>query len=131
MPCDLETICHKCLEKDPAARYASADALAEDLRHFLAGEPIQARPTSRWERGVKWAKRRPAVVVAAAASTAAVLSLIVLMAVLWRTIVRQPVGGQPGEVPDLPPAPEVKAKQPDKVPFMPTAPPRRLARAAR
>jgi tetratricopeptide (TPR) repeat protein len=57
---DLETICLKCLEKSPAHRYPSAGALEEDLRRYLAGEPIQARPASLWVRGLKWAKRRPA-----------------------------------------------------------------------
>jgi WD40 repeat protein len=61
---DLSTICLKCLRKDPGQRYASALALAEDLRRFLAGEPIQARPTSLWEQGGKWVRRRPALAAA-------------------------------------------------------------------
>jgi eukaryotic-like serine/threonine-protein kinase len=59
---DLETIALKCLAKEPARRYASAGRLADDLRRFLDGVPIQARPTPLWERGLKWARRRPAIV---------------------------------------------------------------------
>jgi eukaryotic-like serine/threonine-protein kinase len=66
VPVDLDTICLKCLEKDPAARYASADALAEDLRRFLDREPILARPTPWWEKTIKWARRRPTQAVLAA-----------------------------------------------------------------
>jgi tetratricopeptide (TPR) repeat protein/tRNA A-37 threonylcarbamoyl transferase component Bud32 len=60
VPRDLETVCHKCLEKDAGRRYASAHALAEDLRLFRAGEPVAARPAGPVRRGVKWCRRRPA-----------------------------------------------------------------------
>lgn len=58
---DLETICLKCLEKDPGRRYAPADALADDLEHWLRHEPIRARPCSQREHVAKWVKRNPAL----------------------------------------------------------------------
>jgi WD40 repeat protein len=73
VPRDLETICLKCLERDPARRYTSAAALAEDLRRFRASEPIIARPISSAGRFVRWSKRKPAL--------AAVLFLVTAIAV--------------------------------------------------
>jgi serine/threonine protein kinase len=76
VPRDLETICLKCLRKEPDKRYASAEALAEDLRRFLANEPILARPVRFWERGAKWAKRRPTAAALVLVSGLAVLLLV-------------------------------------------------------
>ena len=70
---DLETICLKCLSKEPVRRYASARALAEDLARFRDGETIHARRASALERGAKWARRRPAVAALWALGVAAFL----------------------------------------------------------
>jgi WD40 repeat protein len=74
LPRDLETICLKCLEKEPARRYSDCQALADDLRRWQEGAPVQARPPGPIERLDKWARRSPAV----AALT--VLAALLLMA---------------------------------------------------
>ncbi len=85
---DLETICLKCLEKEPDRRYGSAEALANDLDRWLRHEPIRARPVGNFERVKKWVRRRPAI---AALVTSLTLSLVAGMAgVIWQwTIAKQ------------------------------------------
>jgi WD40 repeat protein len=73
---DLETVCLKCLEKDPARRYGSAEALAEDLERWLRGEAISARRASTWERAVKWVRRHPAPAALVLVSALAALALV-------------------------------------------------------
>jgi WD40 repeat protein len=64
VPRDLELICLKCLEKNPADRYATAGALADDLRHWTAGEPVSVRAAGAVERVAKWARRKPTLAAA-------------------------------------------------------------------
>jgi formylglycine-generating enzyme required for sulfatase activity/tRNA A-37 threonylcarbamoyl transferase component Bud32 len=78
VPRDLETICLKCLSKEPARRYASAEELANDLRRYQAGEPIRARPVGAVERTWKWARRRPALAALLGVVLLALVSLAVL-----------------------------------------------------
>jgi WD40 repeat protein/tRNA A-37 threonylcarbamoyl transferase component Bud32 len=75
-PRDLETICLKAMAKEPARRYQTARAFAEDLRRWLQGEPIQARPAGKWEKAWRWAKRRPATAGLLAVSAVATLALV-------------------------------------------------------
>jgi serine/threonine protein kinase/tetratricopeptide (TPR) repeat protein len=81
---DLETICLKCLNKEPSRRYASAEALADDLRRFQAGKPIHARPLGLPGRGWRWCRRNPVVAGLAALTAVVFLVSFVLVAALWR-----------------------------------------------
>jgi tetratricopeptide (TPR) repeat protein len=75
-PTDLETICLRCLHKDPPRRYGSALTLADDLGRFLEGRPIVARRVSLLERAVKWARRRPTAAALAVVTTLAAVGLL-------------------------------------------------------
>src|SRR5262249_43229020 len=60
IPPDLDSICLKAMAREPHRRYASARELADDLRNFLQGEPVRARPLGHWQRVLRRAQRRPA-----------------------------------------------------------------------
>jgi serine/threonine-protein kinase len=77
IPGDLATICLKCLEKEPAKRYASAEALAEGLDRFNRDEPILARPVSQTERFARWCRRNPKLAALTGAVTALLLAGLV------------------------------------------------------
>jgi hypothetical protein len=75
VPRDLETVCLKCLQKNPKRRYAGARALAEDLRRLVEGRPVAARPVGAAARACKWARRRPAAAAVLAGALAALALL--------------------------------------------------------
>ena len=95
VPRDLAVVCLRCLQKNPARRYASAEALADDLRHFLAGEPIAARRVTEMERVWKWATRNPAV--AGLAATLAGVVLVALVLVSWQWYAAEGARGREAE----------------------------------
>jgi tetratricopeptide (TPR) repeat protein/tRNA A-37 threonylcarbamoyl transferase component Bud32 len=82
VPRDLQTICLKCLRKEPRRRYATAQELADDLRRFRTGEPIRARPVGPGERLVGWCRRKPLVAGLLAALT--LVFVVGLAGVLWQ-----------------------------------------------
>ena len=85
LPRDMETIALKCLQKEPEKRYDSATALAEDLRRFLGGEPIVARPVPIWERGWRWCRCNPLVAGSLAGAAGIFLTAFVLVSwSFWR-----------------------------------------------
>jgi tetratricopeptide (TPR) repeat protein len=89
LPGDLETICLKCLQHDPARRYASAGELADDLRRWLDGEPIRARPVSVVEKTIKWARRRPGAAAAVVLALLCVLSVVTGVVMHFRSVAQE------------------------------------------
>jgi serine/threonine protein kinase/WD40 repeat protein len=85
VPQDLETICLRCLERNPRQRYSSARELADELDRYLAGEPIHARPSGPVERALRWCRRKPAL---ARTLGAAILLLLLILTGLPIALVR-------------------------------------------
>jgi tRNA A-37 threonylcarbamoyl transferase component Bud32 len=96
VPVDLETICHKCLEKDPSQRYASALELAKDLERYLTDDPVSARPLGEWESARRWARKHPITATLTVLAVTGVLFWMALMAVLLPLV--KPVAKSVGEV---------------------------------
>jgi WD40 repeat protein/serine/threonine protein kinase len=104
IPRDLEAICQNCLEKQPSRRYASAQALADDLRRFMAGQPTDARPLTALQRSIRWARRR---------STTTALLLLLFVAVLGWLPTSSWLGSQRQEVREITDAPANPATRTD------------------
>ena len=91
IPIDLETICVKTLQKDPATRYASCAEMAADLRRFCNGEPILARPISRLERGWRWCKRNPRIAMPSGLAAFLIVSTAGISTWAWQATSAQAI----------------------------------------
>src|SRR5882724_5087434 len=97
---DLETIVARCLESDPAARYQSAGALAEDLEHWLRHEPIRARRVGVFSRGDKWVRRNPTTTLLLAALVALAAAIVGVR--VWKSESPHPISPVSGGIAVLP-----------------------------
>lgn len=80
IPLELETVCLKCLQKDPAKRYSSAQELSDDLGRWLRGDPIMARPMSLAEKSARWIRKHPAACGSALVVVAAIAAVVFILA---------------------------------------------------
>ncbi len=99
VPRDLETICLKCLQKEPQQRYSSVDELSEDLQRFIERRPIKARPTSLFEQSWRWAKRKP-------------MAALAMVSVLIAAVLTTPFGCEPKAIGKRPIKPVLPARRP-------------------
>jgi eukaryotic-like serine/threonine-protein kinase len=98
VPADLETVCLKCLEKEPSKRYATAQMLAEELGRFLEGKPVLARPVGRLAKTWRWCRRNPRL---ASATGVALLSVLIGLAGVswqWRRAAAERARAEAGEL---------------------------------
>jgi tetratricopeptide (TPR) repeat protein len=89
LPIDIETICLKALQKDPSKRYVNCAALADDLRRYLVGEPIRARPVRNVERVQRWCRRNPKLAAMGFVSVGLLIAVVVILSVSTVTLSRK------------------------------------------